>query len=139
MVFFFALTPLNLAAIGGGTIFTTLTGCVCMGCYSGDEEENALELQKDVEPLLKDENDENDIAPHFFAKNYKCYKRDPQKVRWSKIMYNIQRTVDTTPSDKWHPSPKLSAFSRTLAEPILYSIAVPKRCTFFFVHRMRTS
>ena len=57
MVFFLALTPLNLAALGGGTLFTTLTGCVCIGCYSGEqsqsEEENQLELQKDVEPLLK--------------------------------------------------------------------------------------
>ena len=45
-------------------------------------------------------------------------------------MYILKRTVDTAPSDKWHPSPKLSAFSRTISEPILYSIAVPKRCTF---------
>ena len=44
-------------------------------------------------------------------------------------MYILKRTVDTAPSDKWHPSPKLSAFSRTLSEPILYSLAVPKRCT----------
>ena len=28
MVFFLALTPLNLAALGGGTLFTTLTECV---------------------------------------------------------------------------------------------------------------
>ena len=60
MVFFFALTPLNLAFLGGGTLFTTITGCVCMGCYSGDSAqsqlddlENQVELQKDVEPLLK--------------------------------------------------------------------------------------
>ena len=44
-------------------------------------------------------------------------------------MYMLKRTVDAAPSDKWHPSPKLSAFSRTLSEPILYSLAVPKRCT----------
>ena len=37
MVFFLALTPLYLAALGGGTLFTALTGCVCMGCYSGDQ------------------------------------------------------------------------------------------------------
>ena len=77
------------------------------------------------------DNETNDaIAPHFFAKNYKCYERDPKRVKWSKIMYILKRTVDTAPSDKWHPSPKLSAFSRTISEPILYSIAVPKRCTF---------
>ena len=92
MVFFLALTPLNLAALGGGTLFTTITGCVCMGCYSGDQNsqlddlENQVELQKDVEPLLK-------TNGTFFRESLKSLLNcKNQKVIYVVLLYSYSLT-----------------------------------------------
>jgi serine/threonine protein kinase len=131
-MFFLALTPLNLALIGGGSLFASITGYVCIGCASGQsQQEQDVELIKDLQPLLRTKPNALSIVPFNFCKNNKCYQRNPIKVKWSKNMYMLERSTSSDgdlPSNKFLPSPKLSAFSLRTSTPLLYAVAKPDRC-----------